>query len=248
MKASVSVDSYTLLQIIHSGIKSIERHPCSVCSTQAGPGIPRTHFHGSDWGKCYRMVNLEMMIGKKEELTDDKRFFLRDGHLHEKSIVTALRWGGCEVTGAADGEDETTYDCSIPTPSGLVNISTILHTDGIIAGFNAGIECKSVKDTAFKKFEKGIIPTNYYGQCQIYMLKHRLKRWFLIVKSRHSSRVLPPFEIAFDPEYIKLKATHLAAVKVALETGNVLKVPPDKIGRRDSECMWCQFKENCWTK
>jgi len=251
VNVTISEESLKLQSDIDAGIESMEVHPCSICRqatldvTRQGRGEgSRDHFHGSDWGKCYKMILFDCLVGKKETMTPQKRSFLRDGHLHEESIVAALRAGGREITGTVG--NESTFNFTAQTPQGPITFTTIIHTDGIIDG-TAGLECKSVKEYAWKnKFLKGKIPETYYGQCQAYMLKHRMLTWFLAVKHRHTSEILPPFEIKFDKEYVQRKAMELAAVTLALKSGQLLTRPKSKLNKRDSECLYCNYKDQCW--
>ena len=235
------------LRAFNTGIERLERHPCSVCRVK--PPIPRDHFHGSDWGKCRSMILYERLTGIKEQMTPQKQSFLRDGHLHEASIVSALRAAGVTLTDTAETNPEEIHHTGVDTPAGRVIFSTIIHTDGVIVGHNKRIlcECKSVKDYAWKtKFCKGIIPETYYGQCQAYMHFKGLDGALLFVKNRHTSELMIPFYIHPDPEYIEGKTVELAAVTHAISNRIIFPRPVEKKTRRDSECLYCMFKQQCW--
>ena len=122
-RPSVFVDAF------NAGVDAIESHPCSVCRIKTGP---RDHFHGSDWGKCRLMAQYERLVGLKEPMTPQKRSFLRDGHLHEASIISALRAAGITMTDTAEAAPEEIHFTSTDTPVGRVTFKTIIHTDGVI--------------------------------------------------------------------------------------------------------------------
>lgn len=72
-----------------------DNHPCSICrqhmKDQEGR---RMHFHGSDFGSCSRKVAWKMHRGNvpanKLVPYEAPAWYLKDGHLHEASILTAF--------------------------------------------------------------------------------------------------------------------------------------------------------------
>jgi len=197
------------------------------------------------------MAQYERLVGLKEPMTPQKRSFLRDGHLHEASIISALRAAGITMTDTAEAAPEEIHFTSTDTPVGRVTFKTIIHTDGVIhldGNKRLLCECKSVKDYAWKaKFCKGIIPETYYGQCQAYVHFKQLDGALLFIKNRHTSEVMVPFFILPDPEFIEQKTMQLAAVTHALTTGSILPKPKDKTGKRDPECLYCLYQGQCWS-
>jgi CRISPR/Cas system-associated exonuclease Cas4 (RecB family) len=236
-----SITATQVLEDIKRGALGMNQVPCSICREKKP--LPRLHFHGSDWGKCIRDVQFEMISGHKPTTEGEDALRLNDGHLHEALVLKSLQMGGHTIThrDTKDGEIIVVDDVVLPM-GGSMKILTCGHTDGVMDG-DYVVECKAVKDWAWKnKFLKGLIPSVYYGQCQFYMHAHDKDLTFLIVKHRHTSEILV-FEIKRSPEYIAQKRIELAAVLTAVQHAKTIRIPKDW---PDDECRFCDFHNQCW--
>lgn len=226
---------------MRAGALNMNQIPCTHCRN--GVTLPRDHFHGSDWGTCIRAVWFEMTTGKHEERTGEDAMRLNDGHLHEALLLKCVEMGGHKITNrdTKDGEIRTVDE--VVVPGGMVfHVVTVGHTDGVMDEETV-IECKAVKDWAWKnKFEKGLIPPTYFGQCQYYLHAHKKQRAFLVVKHRHTSEVMI-FEIKYDPRYIAQRRLMLAGVTVAIKQRMAIAVP---FSAPTEECRFCTFYNLCW--
>jgi len=231
-----------LLHDMKQGALRMNQVPCTECRSKKTAG--RDHFHGSDWGKCVRLVWFDTLGAKaKEERTGEDAMRLNDGHLHEALLLKAIQMGGHTIThrDQKDGEIEVTEMVQLPGGSSL-EIRTLGHTDGVMDG-EVVIECKAVKDWAWKnKFCKGLLPPTYYGQCQFYLHAHKKTRCFLVVKHRHTSEVMI-FVIDYDIEHINRRRLQLAGIKVAVQNRLAIKVP---FAAPTDECRFCEQYNQCW--
>jgi hypothetical protein len=221
--------SRELLKKIHQGTLIQSHHPCAACRAEwEFSEFP--HFHGSDFGKCVRQVQYGKVV-KPERIEDpDTMQFLLDGHLHEKAIVDALRSAGVKVDHRHDADEGVATDEFVVGITGEGKIKTYVdvqscrkrvsedeivivgHTDGVIND-RFLFEAKSVKDWAAKnKFKGGQVPRDYYGQMQCYMNCLDLDGGFLVVKSRHTSAVLPPMFVERNPDFFFKKIKDLRMV------------------------------------
>lgn len=73
-------------------------HPCSLCRAMKERGEmdgKRVHFHGSDFGSCIKKVALKMALGNTvhDPIVPYAALpqYLKDGHLHEKSILEGMQ-------------------------------------------------------------------------------------------------------------------------------------------------------------
>lgn len=226
-----------LLQAIHEGARLVGEHPCSACRV----GIPFQefpHFHGSDFGKCVRQVQYDKVVTPDAIEDPETLMFLQDGHLHELSIVTALRAAGVKVDHRNDSPDGVTSDEFVVgvEEDGMfthytdveycqrrrsdTEIIIVGHTDGVIND-RFLLECKSVKDWAVKnKFAKRHVPKNYNGQMQCYMNCLNLDGGFLVVKSRHTSKVIKPMFVERDPEFFDRKIQDFRDILLHMQRGH----------------------------
>lgn len=230
-------------------IKVTNSLPCSECNEIYKSGIDnftRNHFHiSSDFGGCMRKTFLICTSGRRSGMSGFN--FLNDGHIHEAAILNSIKAGlpdGYEIKAAENGIEGKFYfnkfylvghvDALLTTPSGLY-----------------GIECKAVKDAMWKKIiETGEINDEWYGQMQGYMITWQLDRWYLIVKNRHTSKVLMPIRIDRDEEFIVDRLIKLDEVYTRIMSGQEQPQREHKTSK-DYECEWCPFGNNvgdgsCW--
>lgn len=59
----------------------------------------------------------------------------------------------------------------------------LANVDRMVDGENAGLECKTMdpRSSAASKLESGIVPEQYYCQCQHYMMVTGCERWYLAI-------------------------------------------------------------------
>lgn len=236
----------SLLHDIKQGALTLNQVPCTIC--RKNPPLPRTHFHGSDWGRCIRSIYFECMTGRKPVENGEDAMRLNDGHFHEAMLVKSITLSGHTISHRDTIDGEIMIAEKVFPDSGQPNLSiaylTVGHTDGVIDG-KAILECKAVKDWAWKnKFMKGLIPKQYYGQVQFYLHAHGMQTGFLAVKNRHTSEV-HVFTIERDQEYIEKRRLELAAVFTAITKARVIAIPKKE---EDDECRFCDFYNHCWTK
>lgn len=230
--------SEELVQQYELGVTSQGRHPCSVCASDI-PFNEFPHFHGSDFGKCARQVQYDKVV-RPEPIEDPTTLaFLSDGHLHEKMIVDALRAGGVKVDHRDDAPDGVMTDEFVvgvrdngrmihyrdgdghDAPFDENEIIIVGHTDGVINN-RFLLECKSVKDWAVANKFKGQkpVPKDYHGQMQCYMNCLGLDGGFLVVKSRHTSKLLKPMFVERDPEFFDKKIAEFRKILGMMQCGH----------------------------
>ena len=252
-----------LLRDINNGFNKLQSNPCGLCKQNEDKVYndgAMIHFHGSDWGKCRRMIQYNIMFPEKISSDKDKFFF--DGHLHEESIIRALRSMGYFIDFTYDQINEKINNVpgsllfnNIPLNFNIasyahqdkfVNIQTVVHPDGIITHNKEKvlIECKAVKNYSFPKYKEGFIPPTYFGQMQAYLHVFKLERGFLIVKNRDTSDISPPLLVKADPEFVKKKIIELTGIIKGLLEDKLIKRPYDN--NKNFECKYCTYKERCW--
>ena len=236
------MNGLSLMEDMKQGALNMNQHPCNLCrKNKKMPG--RGHYHWSDWGKCIRAVWFERTVGKNETITPEDAMKLADGHLHEALMLKQIMMGGHKITHRDTKDGEIKKVDRVVVPGGMtIIVSTIGHTDGVMDD-EIVIECKAVKDWAWKnKFEHGLIPPTYYGQVQFYLHAHNKDRAFLVVKHRHTSEIMI-FEIKRNHAYIARRKLELAGVEVAILQRMAIKVPFDA---PTDECRFCSFYNMCW--
>lgn len=261
------MNSHQLSVHIGNGVRKLKTHPCSICAAGWYRYETEPHFHGSDIGKCRRLVHLERTGGTAPIDDPTKAMFLYDGHLHESSIVEALRHDGVQVDHRDDSTDGNcsdemviiatcdhtlrTYDIDKDDDANNIisdirpvdeHIAVVAHTDGVIDGKYL-LECKAVKDTSFSRFRTGGIPEHYRLQAGLYITALKLEKGFLVAKNRYTSEWLV-FEIERNDELIWQKLDELFAVHRNI-VSRVL-TPPSHNTSDDFECRFCARRLLCW--
>lgn len=243
--------AFTIYQDLLKNTKHLDTSICSICDKHVGINLkrPRNHFHGSDFGKCFRSVQLDMnhpATRNPDEYT--KQIFLNDGHLHEETITKLLGYT-YKVTHLNE-EKELIRDVKLPTGE-IVQVKVVLHTDGILQ-YDVGnikfiVEIKSVKDWFWKnRMQKEMIPLAYYGQAQCYMEAYNIPQTLLIFKNRHTSEISRPFVIEKDDEYIQQRFLYLAGILVSNQIPEL--VPKAYENKKCDECTFCEYFKLCWEK
>lgn len=246
----------------HSRGAEQDNPPCSICIQDAKDGKEqREHFHASDVGACARRV-LYSMRYPREATSSTSPNFLKDGHLHESSMLVNIHNGFLrdpditeEYGEVAVKPAENNVELAVTFPymeNGEINdIKLIGHFDGIIAfgndPLNANvfvIECKAVKAYKFNLIKGGHLDDEWYGQIQTYLRLLKLKRAYLLVKNRETSEILPPIRVDKDSIYLKNRKEKLIEIHRALRDGSTVEREHEK--RTDSECKWCKFYDRCW--
>lgn len=117
--------------------------------------------------------------------------------------------------------------------------------DGNVLEF--GIECKSVKDETWKKIMGGEIEDKWYGQMQGYMFITGIHRWYLVVKNRISSKILPPIRFDYDVQYMTKRLTKLNQIYTFVNYAKEVPIPAG-MTEKDIQCKYCSFSDKCWSK
>lgn len=136
----------------------------------------------------------------------------------------------------------------------IKSFKMILHLDGLLEvtkhGELVGIECKSVGEYTWKKIKASSeISDVWYGQIQAYMLwNHSITRFYLIVKNRQSSKILKPILIERDDKYINRRLNILYRIFKAIIKEDPVKFKIEKEHKtaKDSECRFCDYKDDCF--
>lgn len=267
---SLSTVAYTIYEDMLKSTKILDTSICTVCDKYVGINLkkPRNHFHGSDFGKCFRATQLDMNHPVTKNQNDYiKQMFLADGHLHEETLIKLLSHT-YKIT-HLNTETELIKEVTLPGISSgerrgntdrtkdSFTVRVILHTDGLlhydVGGYKFIVECKSVKDWFWKNrlsITKGnpqvAIPLGYYGQCQAYMEAHNIPQTLLIFKNRHSSEISPPIVIEKNDEYITQRFGYLAGILYSTRKQDL--VPKAYTDKKCDECVFCEYKELCWEK
>lgn len=241
------------------GSQLVNKIPCSICrkNKELKLDCVRTHFHGSDFGSCKRKVYYEMVTGEKS--TFSNIVFLNDGHLHEEAIMNNIRLGLGEGFNRYKlvhfKEDKETNNHTGEFAYEDEELLIVNHLDGtlfdLVEDKQYLIECKSVKQSKYKEIKTdGKIPDQWYGQIQSYLNLNNLMLGnidtaYLYVKHRESSLTLKPIKINKDEDYIN---TRLAVLGDILDRVTEGLDQPDRehLTAKDSECLYCPFKERCW--
>lgn len=243
--------------------------PCSICRLTDYRFRNFPHFHGTDFGRCSRAVQVDSYRPAPIPSTLQEKQFFSDGHLHERAIVETLRLGGLSITNREDSKagiptsefitylnintgipkitivtkDEETLKSIISQRPELDEIVIVGHVDGIIEDKYL-IEIKAVSDWSFhNKFHPKYLPKSYLAQMQIYMHCRRLIKGFLIVKNRNDSEIAW-FQIertAEDEADIIKKAKEFRRI-VDLQ-GTDIKIPCQPMYQGEKKfCKACQSK------
>lgn len=195
------------------GIRNFSHErPCSLCIQTDFDFSILPHFHGSDFGKCLRAVQVEKYQPAPDPVPVEKQAQFADGHVHEAAIVRTLMSGGvlinhlpgmlgdegCEFFVTIDLRTGKKKSISFQDASRMQSDSSswlsekILaagHVDGVIDDTYL-LECKAVKDWAFKsKIDVKRPPENYLMQMRFYMMGLDLLSGFLVVKNRDTSEI-----------------------------------------------------------
>lgn len=249
--------------------------PCSICRDNAKlikKGASRTHFHVSDGGACKRRVLYSMREPLKARGFSSAAF-LADGHLHERDVLERMGEGlnlmmiadpelqqdvGQMMVIAASNQEELQAKIPYTSDNEMNQLLLVGHWDGMmVIARDEGdevrlLECKAVKKPKYDKVRGGYMDKEWYGQMQFYMKmlsdhlkKLEVKSGYLLVKNRETSQSLPPIRVDFDSNYLKKRRDALIEVHTALtKTGGM--VNREHKNRKNDECKWCRFAEQCW--
>jgi hypothetical protein len=230
-------------------IKATNSIPCSECNAIHQSGIDnftRNHFHiSSDFGGCMRKTFLICTTGKRSGMSGFT--FLNDGHIHEAAMLQSVQ------AGLPEGYNLKIAENGIEGRFNFNNYYMIGHVDALLTTPYGiyGAECKAIKDVMWKKIiDNSEINDDWYGQCQGYMITWQLDRWYLIVKNRHTSKILIPIRIDRDEEFIVNRLVKLDEVYTRIMSGHE-QPQREHISSKDYECQYCPFGNNigdgsCW--
>lgn len=241
----ISKDAFDIYQTMLGASKFLNKPICSLCIKSKGS--VRTHFHGSDFGSCFRQVQLSMLNPKIANQDDNTRnIFLYDGHLHEQAAIELLG----KHYKVSHHDEEIIVEKIIQIEDNLSYVIRVCTHPDLLLEYDKGkilIEFKAVKDWAIKnKVDKFIVPEVYYGQCQIYMEALDLEYALLIFKSRHTSQIYPPFVIPRNKSYIEKRFRALALIQHSNSIPEM--VPKAYTDKTCDACTFCDFYLTCWGK
>lgn len=261
IEGPVAQEAFTIYRnMMNASAAVFGKEICSLCEKQKGQ--LRTHFHGSEFGKCFRQTEFNMLQGSKEKNTGQEAIQFYDGHLHEEAIRKLLS-KDCFLS-RQDEEKIINQPVYLPDNT-RINVEIVMHTDNLLAvelpqnthhsGYDLltnpipkfVTEYKAVKNWYFKeRAKKGIISNHYYGQCQCYLEAYNLDYCLLFFKNRESSEILPPIVIKRDPYYIKRRFTYLAGILYSISQKEI--VPNEYTDKKCDACKFCEHYEKCWGK
>jgi hypothetical protein len=238
----IAQDAFNVYQKMLNASSMFNKQICSLCAKSQ---FNRSHFHGSEFGACYRQVQYNLVNPKIYFESDNiNNIFLYDGHLHEQAAIELLS----KNYNVSHHDQEIIVTKKVEV--GLQfekEITVICHPDLLIEmeGQTILLEFKAVKDWGIKnKFSQRLIPKSYYGQCQIYMEALNLDLALLIFKSRHTSEIFPPFIIKRDPIYIRKRFAYLVGILASISG---LEVVPREYNNKDCDaCKFCKYYNACW--
>lgn len=217
-----------IIEAIYEGKRSGKL--CSLCREEK-KGF---HIHAAEIGQCVRKTQYKRYGLPENEVSEIVQFFLDDGFLHEDSIVERLRKSGIDITDCNTEFNFTYGDQSFPV---------LLHPDGII-NKEIILECKAVKEYAFKKYrDSGELPHWYIAQVMTYMHFLKIHIAYVIVKNRQTSEIMG-FQVNYDPTLFAKLMDRILRLKTALETNNL--VDRDYSVPSKLECNWCSYFKECW--
>jgi hypothetical protein len=238
---TISQDAFGVYQKMLNASSMFNRNICSLCVN--GKRV-RNHFHGSEFGACFKQVQYNLVNSKMYFESDNiSNLFLYDGHLHEEAMLKLL--GKNYSISHHDEEILVTKTIYLDVAREITlacHPDLLLHLDGQ----TILLEFKALKDWGIKnKFQQNIIPKSYYGQCQIYMEALNLDHTFLFFKSRHTSEIFPPFVLKRDPAYIQKRFNFLAGILASTEQLEL--VPREYSNKECDACKFCKYYNACWT-
>lgn len=91
--------------------------PCTICQERPQQKGKRMHFHGSDFMACPRQTYFKMTTEKDKyegAVYSVHPMFLKDGHLHEHSILEAINGEGIKVTPMSMPGEEAQLKIPVP--------------------------------------------------------------------------------------------------------------------------------------
>lgn len=230
-------------------IKATNSIPCSECDAIYKSGVDnftRNHFHiSSDFGGCMRKTFLICTTGKRSGMSGFN--FLNDGHIHEAAILQSIQ------AGLPDGYRIKAAENGIEGKFHFNKFYLVGHVDALLITPDGvyGVECKAVKDAKWNDItKKNEISDEWYGQMQGYMITWQLDGFYLIVKNRHSSKILMPIRIDRDEEFIINRLVKLDEVYTRIMSGHE-QPQREHESSKDYECLWCPFGNeigdgSCW--
>ncbi len=113
------------------------------------------------------------------------------------------------------------------------------NVDRLLAGEDAGLECKTTSVLNLKKFKDGTYPDNYYVQCVHYMAVTGAKRWYLAVLVL--GKEFKIFQIERNEEEIAALMKEEEAFGRRIREG----IPPEPDGSKStSEALTAVFPES----
>lgn len=240
----VKTETLTIYKQMMENTKKLNLYNCSLCSPEI---ITRTHFHGSEFGQCFRQTQFNIINSSVKDNSDlVENMFLYDGHLHEELTRTLL--GMDYIISSKDKEVKITRNVTLPNGE-ICPIIIVGHIDLILetSNYKFIVELKAVKQWTIKnKYEKGIIPATYYGQCQFYMEAENVDYSLLFFKNRTTSNIYFPFLIKRNPEYINTRFMYLGMIMYAMD--NELIIPREYTKKSCDGCKFCKYQNLCWSK
>lgn len=237
-----------------SAVKTLNSTPCSICKKwiEDNPNrdvVPRIemddiHFHGSELNACERKVFLNYLNGNKMSFSEST--FLLDGHMHESSVLRNIE------AGLPDGWKILIFENNGETIKDVLGFKLVTHMDAVISNNEIliGLECKAVREKNFKKYENGDVDDIWYGQVHSYMFNGNIELFYLIVKSRDTSKIHIPIKVERDNNFLAARLNALKDVAYRLtqyKEVEAMRQPDRKYGSsKNMECTYCAFKSTCW--
>lgn len=243
--------------VVGNAVKTLNSIPCSICNSYQKqfperelirvelPENQAIHFHGSEFNACERKVFLNYINGGNSSFSDSP--FLNDGHNHESHILKSIE------AGLPDGWKIKLFGNGNERIVDVMGYKLVTHMDSVIMDKDRqvyGIECKAVRDKNFKKYENAEIDPIWYGQIQSYIFSNNIPIFYLIIKSRDTSKIHIPIVVKKDISFIanRLNALKDVADRIIKVKNKTEVEQPNRMyeSSKDIHCQFCTFKSVCW--
>lgn len=196
----------------------------------------------SGCGNCPRKLAYKLhgfeVNGKEIDSRANVTFFM--GDILEAMVMCLAKASGLAIT--ATGMNQITVSLKIGDKI------VYGHPDGLLFYEREGIlvECKSMSDFSYQKFEKGEIDYSYECQINSYLESLGFNRCVIIAVNKNNGMIAEKI-IVKSPEIVKFLKENLKAVLES--TKESLPKPmfePNDKGELPWQCRYCAYFKTCW--
>ena len=119
----------------------------------------------SKWKSAWQLWNEKRGMVEPEDLSENEYIYW--GTVLEQAVADRF----CELTGKQVRKSGTLADDEYDF--------MLANVDRMVVGEKAGLECKTANGFAAKQWEGDEVPTQYYLQCQWYMMVTGFEKWYI---------------------------------------------------------------------